>query len=278
MLNNNKIEELNRDDYSKIASIVSTVDNMPEVMSIIWGNNPGCIYVDNVVSPKSALVWSKGIEGFYLVGDSQNSVFLNNLDVYVKKFIAPQLRKQGIQWFEVSCDPVEWDDVIFNVFPSRTIIRSLQYVYGITSINDIEYKSDFTETEIVQRIDQNLLSHSRYRNHSFITSKLDHYWSDEKSFLSNGIGYVVIKDLHIVSICFSAFVAGRIHVADVETVALTRRKGCARLAVAAFLNECYKRDYKPYWDCMGDNIASQKLAEGLGFEKVREYTLFSVLL
>jgi len=68
------IEELRQDRYYKIDHLIRN-NNFPEVASVILKNNPGWIFVDNIDNPKSALIFCKGMSGFYLLGDYTNAQF-----------------------------------------------------------------------------------------------------------------------------------------------------------------------------------------------------------
>jgi hypothetical protein len=38
----------------------------PEALAVNEGNNPGWVFADDLNTPRTALVWARGIEGFYL--------------------------------------------------------------------------------------------------------------------------------------------------------------------------------------------------------------------
>ncbi|WP_138754100.1 hypothetical protein [Paenibacillus sinopodophylli] len=75
--------ELSRDLFYKAKSLLENGHSHPEIVSIIENNNPGWIFTDQLNSPKSALVWSKGMEGFYLIGDHHNEAFTGQLHEFI---------------------------------------------------------------------------------------------------------------------------------------------------------------------------------------------------
>ena len=86
----------------------------PEALAIIEGNNPGWVFVDDLNTPRAALVWAQGIEGFYLVGDANSATFLEELAVYADQVLMPRLHNLGVGWFEISGDE-DWNPISLKV-------------------------------------------------------------------------------------------------------------------------------------------------------------------
>jgi hypothetical protein len=250
----------------------------PEALAIIEGNNPGWVFVDDVNTPRAALVWAQGIEGFYLVGDANSAVFLEELDAYTDQVLRPRLHNLEVAWFEISGDE-NWNVVIENVFGKRGLESSQQWVY---TLKPREHKSmrhlKATGDHRLLRVDQHLLADPSVGNKEFLFSKLIQFWGSVDTFLNTGLGYVLVDGEEVASLCCSGFVAGNIHVMDVETEVSHRRKGYAETVAQAFVAECIEKHLQPHWDCMAENTASAQLAEKLGFTRSHMYTLYSFAL
>ncbi|HSR30208.1 MAG TPA: GNAT family N-acetyltransferase [Anaerolineae bacterium] len=247
----------------------------PEALAIIEGNNPGWVFVDDLTTPNAALVWAQGITGFYLVGDAESAVFLEELGIYTDRVLGPRLRSLGVAWFEVSGDE-NWNAVIRRVFGERNLESSQQWVYtlqprGHKSVTQRKVSGDYE----LLRVDQRLLDDLLLRNKKFLFSKLMRFWASVDTFLNTGLGYVLVDGGEIASLCCSGFVTGNVHVIDVETEVSHRRKGYAGIVARAFVTECIEKDLQPHWDCMAENTASARLAEKLGFTQSHAYTLYS---
>ena len=67
----------------------------PEALAVIEGNNPGWVFADDLLTPRAALVWAQGIEGFYLVGDARRSAFIDDFDFHITQVLEPRLRSLG---------------------------------------------------------------------------------------------------------------------------------------------------------------------------------------
>jgi RimJ/RimL family protein N-acetyltransferase len=250
----------------------------PEALAIIEGNNPGWVFADDLNTPRAALVWAQGIKGFYVVGDAHSAVFPKELDVYTDQVIKPRLLDLGIALFEISGDE-NWNPVIENVFEKRNLESSQQWVY---TLEPTEHESATRLQAIgdrrLQRVDRHLLVDLSAGDKEFVFSKLIQFWGSVDTFLSTGLGYVLVDGEKITSLCFSGFVAGKIHVVDIETRAAHRRKGHAEMVGRAFVAECVEKHLQLHWDCMAENTASARLAEKLGFTQSHVYTLYSFSL
>jgi len=234
--------------------------------------------VDDLNAPRAALVWAQGIKGFYLVGDANSAVFLEELDVYTDQVLKPRLHNLGIGWFEISGDE-SWNPVIENAFEKRNLESSQQRVFTLKpTTHESVMQLKTVDDGRLQKVDRHLLTGLSAGNKEFLFSKLVPFWGSVDAFLNAGLGHVLMDGAEIASLCFSGFVAGNTHVIDIETRASHRGKGYAELVARAFVAECIEKHLQPYWDCMAENTTSSRLAEKLGFTQSRVYTLYSFSL
>jgi len=78
----------------------------------------------------------------------------------------------------------------------------------------------------------------------------------------------VVGDGHAVSICASVRISAAVHCAGVETHADHRRRGHALRAVAGWATAVRTLGATPFYSTSWDNIASQTVAQRLGFDMV----------
>ena len=99
-------------------------------------------------------------------------------------------------------------------------------------------------------------------------------FNGKEHFLSMGRGFVILKAGKIVSgaSSYTRYKEG-IEI-EVDTVEEERRKGLATVACAALILRCLKEGLYPSWDAQ--NMASVHLAEKLGYEPDRTYTVYEV--
>lgn len=107
--------ELTRGNSKLAKSIVKSYSDM-SFAGIVAGNNAGCIWVDDLENPVSALVWSDGLEGFQFMGSHTNEVFINEFRYYFDTHILHFLKEKNLRTFEFAADTEEWYPIIKNVF------------------------------------------------------------------------------------------------------------------------------------------------------------------
>ena len=90
-------------------------------------------------------------------------------------------------------------------------------------------------------------------------------------FFDEGIGYCVVYDDLIVSVCFSGFVFANIHCIDIETIKGHQGRKLAQKIAHSFVKDCLENDIIPYWDCMELNKPSVAVVENVGFTNVFNY-------
>lgn len=268
------IYELNKSQFKNISPLLVGDRCNIEIKAVVELNNPGWVFVDNPKEPKTALVWSKGIEGFYFVGDENNPEFNDYINDYIDIIIRPRAKKLRLNWFECRGISPKWEDVIKIIFQKRKLYKSYQYVYRFK-----DFQLNFLDTRPlnnnydIRRIDRKLIE-SEFDNKDFLLSEIQLFWSSVEDFLQNGIGFCIVDGKSIVSRCISSFVYEDIHAIGIETLKEHRKKGLAQRAVVELLRSLKAKGYESYWDCMKTNIASSSLAESVGFSKAFEYALY----
>ena len=99
-------------------------------------------------------------------------------------------------------------------------------------------------------------------------------YESKEQFLNIGKGFVILKDGIVVSgaSSYSSYSEG-IEI-EVDTVESERRKHLATIACSALVLKCLENGLYPSWDA--HNMISVRLAEKLGYEFDREYTVYEV--
>jgi len=236
------------------------------------GTNPGSVYVDYKADPTAALIWIPGQQGFQLIGNAQSSIFLTNLEEYIRNNIEPKLQKEGIHWVEIGVEKDTWDNTMQEIFINRNISSSIQHVYCLEdNLKAIELQDNEI---IVRKIDTDLLNSKHLENHSFLEKKITAFWDSTDSFLQNGFGYFVERNNHLVSLCFSAFCAEQVHAIDIETLEMYRKSNYGKTVASAFIQECIQRGIQPYWDCTPENAGSNRIAKAIGLAPNFDYQIY----
>ena len=270
--------ELKKNDYCKVAKFMTGAKVNLEPEGVIWGFNPGTIYVDDVFEPKSAVIWVYGMKGYYFVGDANNTRFNNLVVEFFDKVLVPKAKELGYKWIEFSGINDAWEttlDKLFNHKPKYEV--SKQFVYKHKKVNDFVEKYELAKDYDVKQINSELLN-SQISNYDFLKSIILSWWDSFDSFLEHGIGYTILHKDKVICTCVTSFKKPGHMESHIHTLEEYRKQGFATIAVSKYLSYCKENFIEPYWDCMQTNYGSRALAEKLGYEKQFEYTLFEFLV
>ena len=268
------IYELNPSQFKSISHLLDGERINLEIRAVVEGYNPGCVFVDNVMEPHTAMVWSKGIKGFYFLGDVNSIEFNNSLKTYIKYIIAPRAHKQDLNTFEFSGTSLEWEAKLEKIFEDQDLSISSQYVYKRPKNLEITSPSiGLDETFEVVKVDKNLFEQSQLDLH-LLQENINDWWGNVGSFNEHGTGYCILHENQAVCSCLTSSFDGREIQSHIVTLDAFRKRGLATVAVAEFVKEAKSQELELYWDCMEKNAGSRALAEKLGYVKAYEYKLF----
>ncbi|MFY0138404.1 GNAT family N-acetyltransferase [Bacillus cereus] len=265
--------ELSKDDFYRCNRLVNEQGQL-EVRAVIAGVNPGRIFVDNVSSPNSGLIWLGNNDGFFFIGDAENEEFNKEMNRFINHVIVPRARKAGLDCFEGIGNHSKWNKTIERIFQHRNLKSWNQRVYTLRkkdyeNHHEPEIEQEYTVLKMSKALYEN--SNNTFKNIDFLQSKILEFWSSSDRFFNEGIGYCIVYDDVIVSVCFSGFVFENIHCIDIETIEGYQGRKLAQKIAHSFVKDCLENDIIPYWDCMELNKPSVAVVENVGFTNVFNY-------
>ena len=267
------ISELSQEEFHKIDHLLHGDRLNLEIEAVVAGFNPGWIFVDDIQNPQTALVWSKGIEGFYLLGQTDSQTFNAEINSFIDENIAPRAKALGLNDFEFSTTSSAWDQAILKIFESRDMIITTQLVFEKT-INSTP--TDFTLNHPDYRlhdVDPALLTDSSL-DHQLLESAILEWWDSIDSFMENGIGAAIYYKNQAICTCVTSFMNQTTMESHIQTAPLHRKKGLATYAVQAFVQTALEQGYNLYWDCMESNLGSRALASKMKYDLLFTYPLY----
>lgn len=265
--------ELSKNGFYRCNSLVNEQGQL-EVRAVIAGVNPGRIFVDNLSSPNSGLIWLGNNDGFFFIGDAENEEFNKEMNRFINNVIVPEARKAGLDCFEGIGNHSKWNKTIERIFQHRNLKSWNQRVYtlrkkGYENHHEPEIEQEYTVLKMSKALYEN--SNNAFKNIDFLQSKILEFWSSSDRFFNEGIGYCIVYDDVIVSVCFSGFVFENIHCIDIETIEGYQGRKLAQKIAHSFVKDCLENDIIPYWDCMELNKPSVAVVENVGFTNVFNY-------
>jgi hypothetical protein len=261
--------ELTKDEYNIVKPLLQGKEGYLVPESIIEKNNPGWVFVDSKIDPKIVLIWSHGIEGFYIAGN-HISRYSNEINHFIDSYIKPKISSLGITYFEISSIPPVKDIDLQNILGSRNLYSWIQskYIFKREKIDSLPF--DARLYEIKDIFDKKHL----LKNVDILENTILSYWESLETYLRKADGFCIVIDDFIVSWAITAWVAGNKHEPRIDTIENFRQKGFAKMCTLAIINKYLKKGYIPYWECEKSNTASAKIAENLGFSKLFDYNCY----
>ncbi|WP_242299543.1 GNAT family N-acetyltransferase [Bacillus cereus group sp. BfR-BA-01448] len=266
------ISELRKNDFYKCSSLINERGQL-EVKAVIAGVNPGRIFVDNISSPNSGLIWLGNNDGFFFIGNAENEEFNKEMNHLINNVIKPEAKKVGLNCFEGIGNHSKWNKTIERIFQHRNLKSWNQRVYTLRKEDyEEDHESKIEQGYTVLKMDKALYENNNtFKNIDFLQSKILEFWSSPDQFFNEGIGYCIVYDDLIVSVCFSGFVFENIHCIDIETIEGHQGKKLAQKITHSFVKDCLENNITPYWDCMELNKPSVAVVENVGFINVCNY-------
>ncbi|MBD3920600.1 GNAT family N-acetyltransferase [Paenibacillus sp. PR3] len=207
--------ELSRDQFYKAAPLLDYGHPHPEVQSILENNNPGWVFVDQPDAPRTAFVWSKGMQGHYLIGDETNEACLSGLDAFVTTTIAPRMKDRGMNYFEISGHHDNWN--LHSLFASRELQQPWDQIVYETACFEA-HTMDTPDNLRVVNLRSQEWKLNEYDNKNFVYDHIHQFWETEEAFDEKGYGYAAIENSEVIGVCYSSFVTKQRHAVGVETL------------------------------------------------------------
>ena len=267
------MDKLKVEEFYRVQKNIGFIGLSPEPISVIMKNNPGDIYVDNINIPKTALIWSYGIEGFYLVGDSNNKKTNNEIKEFVNNILITRMKEKDYDCFEVSGSTTLWDRTITDIFGQKELRSWKQLIF----MGDIKTQEDILRTDLtfkIRNIKDESFDINRLFNKDYLNNELLQFWDDLSTVKKKGNCFYATINEKVIGMCYTGFVTDEMKVIGIETVEKYRRNKIAYSLALRCLQEIIEEEKIPYWDCTDDNIASKRLADKLGLKKMGEYICY----
>jgi hypothetical protein len=168
-----------------LANKLVTADSDMMFAGVVAGNNPGQVWVDNEVDPRSAIVWSSGLGGFNFMGSASNVSFNSSLASFIDDEMIPFLQSKKIDSFEFSVDSDDWYPAIYQFIGGRKIEESYQLVYK-SNLKEhetpcINLSARYHTVEIDKTFALELV-HGDIKNADFLINYIELYWETIHNF------------------------------------------------------------------------------------------------
>lgn len=252
--------KLDSKEFKKVVHLVKS-ENELSVFSVIYGENPGDIFVNNVDKPTAALI--KTCECNLIAGSTNDEVFNSE--------IASELDF----WDQLNPDTDEWIDKIPSLHKNHFVRKYKRRRYVLSSDKFVECHAKLKEGYVLEKVDISLLRQNLYENSERVLEWAE-AWGDDEKFKKYGTGYLIRDDEIIVSWSLSDCSFKDKIAIGIHTDERYRKNGFGRIVVSATIKDCFHKGYEKIdWLCVDTNKGSRVIAEKSGFILSNFYYSFS---
>ncbi|WP_105616337.1 GNAT family N-acetyltransferase [Vallitalea okinawensis] len=242
--------ELVQKEYKRITPLIKDIQYSEVLIhSVIEGNSPGKIFVDNTDNPRSAYIES---DFSFLIGCEDNKDFNESICKYIMEYRINDSQGDELILFLGSSN---WK-VVEQFLLNSGCIKIQRKTFGF---NKSKYReavlSEMSRSKKIElrKINQKIIdSHKKFKT-------IEQYPSN--------FGFCIFCDDVVVSECISVAVGCGQAEISISTREHYRGKGYATIAIIAFIDYCLENNLLPSWSCWPFREESIHLANKLGFEE-----------
>ncbi len=254
--------ELGKTEINRLKPLYHSIPKDPMLYGVIEGIRPGRIFVDRILDPSVAFIWTN-MEYAYLIGDSV-AVSAEVIEI-VEKTILPSLDQDGLDFLTIFPFGVSPADVQ-AWFPKRKPVSFgvNSYSFDREKFEKLRYETNSLPSDFaLVKLDGRTLAQEVCQG---ILEDILFCWESLERFESFGRGYCIQSQAdRVATACYAIGYGANAYHINIWTHPEYRRKGLARQAGIAFLTESIQENRTIYWINDAPNIASRRLAESLGF-------------
>ena len=241
--------------------------------SVIDGNTPGRIFIDDYNIPTTAFLWNSNYDsGWFLEGTNFTDEFCKDLNVILKEKIIPE----GISLEKsVDCNlcyyPDNWEEKISIIFEGFLIRYDRRKHFVFYKLKNYNYTDLIPSNYQLIQIDQEFVTKAdSYRNGERIIRDWDVFLPKEKF-----VGFCLINENVIVSLCTSDYISKDRIEFGIFTDEEYRKRGFATIIGSATVDYAQKNGYNWIgWHCWITNEASANTALAIGYELSLDHPVY----
>ena len=237
----------------------------PSYSGILSGNCKGHVWVNQILKPELAMVYSYPVGGYAILGQGSHQKVYENFVDFLEKEHFKLLKDKDIHEFEFSFEDKITEEHILKLFSSKNIHSEEEFFYRSYTKN----LDDACDSQDIHRVDEAFLrklNASVYGSADFLEKPLLESFHDYNHFLENSLAYVCIRDGHIVGVILGSASYENFVSIDIKTNASYQNQGIGHKLTMNFLKTCQELGLIAQWNCTASNIGSQKTAEKSGFQ------------
>jgi hypothetical protein len=235
--------------------------------SIAAGNTAGRLWR----AGESWLLWDKGNNVLYLAGDPPLGDVARPLAALIEGEIRAQAVAEGRAYFRVrdltGAAPTTALFVGIELHPTRKLF----YRFG----RGAPPSAPLPDGVRLMPIDAAFLARDDLAYIEHVRAEVAWMWPSLQRFIDHGFGVAALAGNKVVCWCTAEYVSPAACGIGTETLRAYRGRGIATAAAVAFVAEALARGVQPHWEADFQNVASIRVAEKVGFDRILEAPFWS---
>lgn len=277
--------QLSPSDYHRVTPLLRDLPmNTLFARAVVEGRAGGRVYVDDPLDPRACYV-AHPYGMSLLFGSTTSLHFRSGL---IRYLIGEAPSRSTTEWLQIY--PNDWSHILEPMLDSRGA--------GTRSMGASDDASDvlvLLDTRVNFQFDRSRYAKLRQSLalppgceiiddvHAIYAGMRGGvvpvaFWIRAKELAEHGAAYGLRYRGELAAAAFSAFVSDDALELGIETDERFRGRGFARHACSALIDHCLQRRLEPVWACRLTNVASYRLAEGLGFTHFRSLPYYRLPL
>jgi len=260
----------------KLTNLFDPLDFTLAVSSLLSGNTPGVLYVDDPQQPSIALAWFK--DRLFLVGSpAGESLDLSLAQVLCGEMLM-QARQDGQTAFILQVADPAWESHLEAILPCLEPLPGLRQYYVCRQLIQ-PWQPLLSPGYELRQVDAAFLDTPDLFGVDALRMEMVSERPSVEDFLQRSFGVCLLHDGAVVGFCLSEYnCAGRCEV-GVWTAEAHRRGGLGKVMSLALIEQALRRGYREVgWHCWANNLPSASLARSAGFAKIRDYPVYLYML
>jgi GNAT superfamily N-acetyltransferase len=258
-----------------LRNLFAPLDFNLAVPSILSGDTPGVLYVDNPQQPSIALACFK--DHLFLAGSPAGEALDQTLAKFLCGEMLMQARQDGQGAFILQVADPAWESHLEAILPCLQPLPGLRQYYACRQLAQ-PWQPLLPPAYQLRSVDAALLDTPDLYGVDALCMEMVSERPSVEDFLRRSFGVCLLHDEAVVGFCLSEYnLAGRCEV-GVWTAEAHRQRGLGKLMSLALVEQALQRGYTEVgWHCWANNLPSAALARSAGFVLQRDYPIYLYL-
>ncbi len=259
-----------------LCGLFAPLDFNLAVPSILSGDTPGVLHVDDPHQPSTALTWFK--HRLFLAGSPAGETLDQTLAQILCGEMLMQARQDGQTAFILQVADPAWETHLEAILPCLQPLPGLRQYYACRQLAQ-PWQPLLPPAYQLRPVDAALLDTPDLYGVDALRMEMVSERPSVEDFLRRSFAVCLLHDEAVVGFCLSEYNhAGRCEV-GVWTAESHRQRGLGKIMSLALVEQALQQGYSEVgWHCWANNLPSAALARSAGFVKQRDYPVYLYLL